>query len=55
MSDKEKPTQRTEKGLEITVPKRDDFIGNLRKVAKAGKPFRANLGDAGRSDEKRPE
>jgi hypothetical protein len=52
MADKE-PTQRTEKGLEIPIPKRSDFMRNLRKVAKAGKP--SDLGDAGRSEEKRPE
>ncbi len=28
------PTQRTEKGLEIQVPKRDDFFKNLEKSAK---------------------
>jgi len=27
------PTQMTEKGLEIPIPSRDDFIANLRKVA----------------------
>ena len=53
MSDKEQPTQRTEKGLEIPVPKRSDFMRNLRKIAKAGKS--SDLGDAGRSDKKRPE
>ena len=31
---KGEPTQITEKGFEIPVPKRRDFIGNLRKAAK---------------------
>jgi hypothetical protein len=53
VSDDEKPTQRTEKGLEIPVPKRSDFMRNLRKVATAGKP--SDLGDARRPEEKRPE
>jgi len=36
MTDKE-PTQRTEKGHEIPVPKRDDFMRDLKKVAKVPK------------------
>lgn len=28
------PTQRTEKGLEIPIPTRGEFFGNLAKVAK---------------------
>jgi len=31
----DKTTQRTKKGAKIPVPKRADFIKNLRKVAKA--------------------
>ena len=33
----DKPTQRTEKGLEIPVPKRKDFFDNLEKVSKPDK------------------
>ena len=28
------PSQKTDKGLEIPVPKRGEFMGNLRKVSK---------------------
>jgi hypothetical protein len=35
--EREEQNQRTEKGLEIPVPKRSDFLRNLRKVAKAGR------------------
>ena len=31
------PTQKTEKGLEIPVPKRDEFFENLEKVSKPRK------------------
>ena len=34
MSKKREPTQRTPKGLEIPIPKRADFIRNLKKTAK---------------------
>lgn len=35
MSDeKDEPTERTEQGLEIPIPKREDVIANLKKVAK---------------------
>lgn len=30
----DEPKQTTEKGLEIPVPKRDDFLGNLDKASK---------------------
>jgi hypothetical protein len=30
-------TEQTPKGLTVPVPKRDDFLGNLKKVAKPGK------------------
>jgi hypothetical protein len=30
----DEPKQPTEKGLEIPVPKRDEFLGNLEKVSK---------------------
>jgi hypothetical protein len=33
----DEPTQKTEKGLEIPVPKRDDFFKNLDKVSKPDK------------------
>lgn len=39
MSEKPKrdePKQKTDKGLEIPVPERREFLGNLRKVAKTG-------------------
>jgi len=32
------PTQETEKGHEIPVPKRADVLADLRKVAKADQP-----------------
>ncbi len=31
---KGEPTQTTETGLEIPVPKRRDFMGNLKRLAK---------------------
>lgn len=31
---KGEPTQKTETGLEIPVPKRRDFMGNLKRLAK---------------------
>jgi hypothetical protein len=31
---KGEPTQTTEKGFEIPVPKRRDFMGNLKRLAK---------------------
>ena len=31
---KPKPTEHTPKGLEVPVPKRRDFLANLKKVAK---------------------
>jgi hypothetical protein len=38
MAEKEQPaTQRTEKGLEIPVPKRKDIMGAFRKIARAPK------------------
>lgn len=39
MTDKAKrdePKQVTPKGQEIPIPKRGEFLGNLRKVAKTG-------------------
>jgi hypothetical protein len=32
--DEKEPTQKTPEGLEIPVPKREDFFANLEKVAK---------------------
>jgi hypothetical protein len=32
------PTQTTEKGLEIPIPKRRAFLGNLKKATKAAPP-----------------
>lgn len=37
MPDVNQPTERTPKGLEVPVPKRRDFLANLRKVAKVGR------------------
>ena len=39
MSDNQsdQPKQRTRRGLTIPVPKRDDVIRNLKKVARPGK------------------
>jgi len=34
------PTQVTEKGLEIPVPRREDFLRDLKKVAPPAKPER---------------
>jgi len=34
MSEDKEPTQKTPKGKEIPVPKRDEFIENLRRVSK---------------------
>jgi hypothetical protein len=31
---KDEPTQKTEKGLEIPVPKKSDFLRDLEKVSK---------------------
>ena len=50
MSEKEEPTQRTPKGAEIPIPKRDDFLRNLEKVATPEK----ESGDSG-SEEEEPE
>ena len=35
MSDEKEPTQKTPKGHEIPVPKRSDFLRDLKKAAKA--------------------
>ncbi len=32
------PTERTPKGYEVPVPKRGDFLANLKKVAKPDEP-----------------
>jgi hypothetical protein len=41
MADKpQEPTQTTPKGVEIPVPKRDDFLRDLKKVAPPAKPER---------------
>jgi hypothetical protein len=39
-----RPTERTPKGLEVPVPKRGEFFGNLKKIAKAAKPNSATRG-----------
>ena len=38
MADKDEPTQTTPKGVEIPVPKREDFLRDLKKVAKLETP-----------------
>jgi hypothetical protein len=32
------PTEKTPKGVEVPVPKRGEFMANLKKIAKADKP-----------------
>jgi hypothetical protein len=34
---RQQPTEQTPKGLEVPVPKRSAFFGNLKKVAKPDK------------------
>ena len=34
---KGEPTQKTETGLEIPIPNRRDFMGNMRKITKTPK------------------
>jgi hypothetical protein len=47
MPEKDEPTQTTPKGLEIPVPKREDFIANLKKTApKVDAPESEDPGDA---------
>jgi hypothetical protein len=41
MSDQEKPTQRTEKGLEVPVPDRADVERDLAELVKDAKPLPA--------------
>ncbi len=36
-SKQEPPTEQTPKGLTVPVPKRDDFLGNLKKAAEPDK------------------
>jgi len=36
--EKEMPTERTPKGLEVPIPEREDFFANLKKAAKVDKP-----------------
>jgi hypothetical protein len=35
-------TEQTPKGLTVPVPKRDEFFGNLKKVAEPDKPVEAD-------------
>jgi hypothetical protein len=42
VSDKDKATQRTEKGLEIPVPKREDVERDLKLLAGDAKPLQPN-------------
>lgn len=49
MTTDREPTQETEQGQEIPVPKRGDFFRDLRKVAKADKkPSDDGRGGAGK-------
>jgi len=36
--EKDEQTEQTPKGLTVPVPKRDEFFGNLKKVAEPDKP-----------------
>jgi hypothetical protein len=37
MAQRKRPTERTpQSGIEVPIPKRGEFFGNLKKVAKAG-------------------
>jgi hypothetical protein len=42
MAEDEKQTEQTPKGLTVPVPKRDEFFGNLSKVAEPDKPVEAD-------------
>jgi hypothetical protein len=45
MPEKKQPTERTPKsGLEVPIPKRGEFFGNLKKIAKIAKPDSATRG-----------
>lgn len=33
-SDRDRPTEHTPKGLEVPIPKRSEFLENLKKIAK---------------------
>jgi hypothetical protein len=46
VEDKQPPTQRTEKGLEIPVPKREDVERDLKKLAGDAKPLPPKGGGA---------
>ena len=39
---KDQETEQTPKGLTVPVPKRDEFFGNLKKVAEPDKPIEAD-------------
>jgi hypothetical protein len=36
------PTERTPEGLEVPIPKRREFFGNLKKVAEPDNPVEAD-------------
>jgi hypothetical protein len=49
MADEQKDQQKTEqtpKGLTVPVPKRDEFIGNLKKAAEPDKPVQVDEDEA---------
>jgi hypothetical protein len=43
---KDQPSEQTPKGLTVPVPKRDEFFGNLKKVAEPDKPVEADEDEA---------
>ena len=52
MSEDKRKTEQTPKGLTVPVPKRDEFFGNLKKVAEPEKkPDPSGDHDASASDE----
>ena len=40
MADKRQPTEHTPKGFKVRVPKRSEFISNLKKIAGMGSTTR---------------
>ena len=55
MSEKEEPTQKTEKGLEIPVPQREDWDDMLRKVVRPAHDEPQEIVDAAEQELKYPE
>ena len=42
MTERKEPKQKTAKNYEIPIPKREDFLRNLKKAAKPSGPRRPN-------------